>query len=84
MVSLDPSPPYELWQTLSTNPLGLKYLLVIDFEATCENVNPADYIHEIIEFPAHLLDLSSLKIVSFYVYMYKVLKFLRLSKCDSG
>ena len=70
MVSLDPSPPYELWQTLSTNPLGLKYLLVIDFEATCENVNPADYIHEIIEFLSHLLDLSSLKIVSFFMYTY--------------
>ena len=83
MVSLDPSPPYELQQTLCTN-LGLKYLLVIDFETTCENINPADYIHEIIEFPSHLLDLSSLKIVSFFMYTCKVLKFLRLFKCDSG
>ena len=25
MVSLDLSPPYELWQMLGTNPLGLKH-----------------------------------------------------------
>lgn len=65
LISLDPSPPYELWQVLSTNPLGLKFLLVIDFEATCESVNSSDYIHEIIEFPVQLLDISTLKIVRF-------------------
>ncbi|XP_003383307.1 PREDICTED: 3'-5' exoribonuclease 1-like [Amphimedon queenslandica] len=69
LVSLDPSPPYELWQVLSTNPLGLKFLLVLDFEATCESVNSSDYIHEIIEFPVQLLDISTLKIVdTFHSY----------------
>lgn len=31
------------------------YLLIIDFEATCEEKNPAGYPHEIIEFPAVLV-----------------------------
>jgi 3'-5' exoribonuclease 1 len=31
------------------------YLVVIDFEATCEEKNPAGYPHEIIEFPAVLV-----------------------------
>ena len=30
--------------------------VVIDFEATCEEKNPANYKHEIIEFPAVLVD----------------------------
>ncbi|XP_071826992.1 3'-5' exoribonuclease 1-like [Apostichopus japonicus] len=32
------------------------YLCVIDFEATCERQNPADYLHEIIEFPIVLVN----------------------------
>lgn len=31
------------------------FLLIIDFEATCEEKNPAGYPHEIIEFPAVLI-----------------------------
>lgn len=42
--------------------MGLKYLCILDFEATCEEVNPPDYIHEIIEFPVVLLNLTTLKI----------------------
>lgn len=36
------------------------YLLVIDFEATCEEKNPAGYPHEIIEFPAILVATSDI------------------------
>jgi len=42
------------------------YMVVIDYEATCEETNPTDYIHEIIEFPAVLIDTSSHVIVSFF------------------
>ena len=64
LIANEPCPPYELGHTLDWNPLGLKYLLILDFEATCEAINPVDYIHEIIEFPVLLLDLSNLEIVS--------------------
>lgn len=39
------------------------YLLVIDFEATCEE-DVENYTHEIIEFPAILVDVQQNKIVS--------------------
>lgn len=32
------------------------YLLVLDFEATCEENSPPSYLHEIIEFPVVLVD----------------------------
>nr|XP_002130965.1 3'-5' exoribonuclease 1-like [Ciona intestinalis] len=35
------------------------YLVVLDYEATCEQQNPQDYLHEIIEFPAVLIDTTS-------------------------
>ena len=35
---------------------GFDFYLVVDFEATCEERNPADYPHEIIEFPGVLVD----------------------------
>lgn len=34
---------------------NVDYFVVIDFEATCEEKNPPDYKHEIIEFPAVLV-----------------------------
>ena len=37
---------------------------MLDFEATCEDPNPPDYVHEIIEFPVVLLNLKTLKVVS--------------------
>lgn len=37
---------------------------VIDFEATCVENDPKDYIREIIEFPAVLLDAVTLEKVS--------------------
>ncbi|TRY99387.1 hypothetical protein DNTS_002005 [Danionella cerebrum] len=38
------------------------YICVVDFEATCEEHNPPDYHHEIIEFPMVLVDTRSLEI----------------------
>ena len=34
--------------------------MVVDFEATCEEKNAQDYPHEIIEFPAVLIDVLRL------------------------
>lgn len=39
------------------------YLCIIDFEATCEIANPSGFQHEIIEFPAVLLNTKTLQIV---------------------
>ena len=41
------------------------YLLVIDFEATCEKNCGLGYKHEIIEFPVVLVDTAQRKIVSY-------------------
>ena len=40
------------------------YLCVIDFEATCEEPTPIDYIQEIIEFPIVLVNTRTMQIVS--------------------
>lgn len=40
------------------------YICVVDFEATCEEGNPPEFIHEIIEFPIVLLNTRTLEIVS--------------------
>ena len=40
------------------------FYCVIDFQGTCEKENPKDYIHEIIEFPAVLVDATTLEVVS--------------------
>ncbi|XP_051960411.1 3'-5' exoribonuclease 1-like [Xyrauchen texanus] len=46
------------------------YICVVDFEATCEENNPPDYLHEIIEFPMVLIDTHTLEIVdSFQEYV---------------
>lgn len=42
------------------------YICVVDFEATCEENNPSDYLHEIIEFPIVLIDTRTLEIVSWW------------------
>ena len=39
-------------------------ICVVDFEATCEENNPQDFEHEIIEFPIVLIDTHTLEIVS--------------------
>lgn len=38
-----------------------RFYCVIDFEATCEKNDPKDYVHEIIEFPAVLLNAATLE-----------------------
>ncbi|XP_078252097.1 3'-5' exoribonuclease 1 isoform X3 [Rhinoraja longicauda] len=38
------------------------YICVIDFEATCEENNPPEYLHEIIEFPIALVNTRTLEI----------------------
>ncbi|XP_055488660.1 3'-5' exoribonuclease 1 isoform X1 [Leucoraja erinacea] len=38
------------------------YICVIDFEATCEENNPPEYLHEIIEFPIALMNTRTLEI----------------------
>ena len=40
------------------------YICVVDFEATCEEDNPSDFHHEIIEFPMVLINTHTLEIVS--------------------
>ena len=54
------------------------YMIVVDFEATCEETNPTDYLHEIIEFPAVLIDASSLTVVRFRISLaeYSLTSFL--------
>eukprot|EP00455_Lapot_gusevi_P038849 TRINITY_DN4353_c0_g3_i3.p1 TRINITY_DN4353_c0_g3~~TRINITY_DN4353_c0_g3_i3.p1 ORF type:complete len:260 (+),score=22.71 TRINITY_DN4353_c0_g3_i3:52-831(+) len=50
-------------------PNDISYLVVIDFEATCDNSNPY-FEHEIIEFPAVLVDLSQNSVVAeFHSYI---------------
>ena len=64
LIISEASPPWDLVSQMERNPYGLDYLCVLDFEATCEEVNPDDYLHEIIEFPVLLLNLKTLEIVS--------------------
>lgn len=41
-----------------------QFLLVIDFEATCQEHNPAGFKYEIIEFPIVLVDTHKKLVVS--------------------
>lgn len=46
------------------------YICVVDFEATCEENNPPEFTHEIIEFPLVLVNTHTLQIVdSFQEYV---------------
>lgn len=73
-VQLDPTAPGELVSQTHQNPYAFDYLCVLDFEATCEQVNPPDYIHEIIEFPVLLLNIHTLEIEdTFHCYCKPVL-----------
>lgn len=65
-ISQEPDPPWELHNSIQTNPYGLDYLLILDFEATCQQVNPPDFIHEIIEFPVLMFSLKTLTVVRLY------------------
>lgn len=68
MIQADPSAPCDLATQAEANPYGLDYLCILDFEATCEERNPADYIHEVIEFPVLLLNLKTLQIVRVWLH----------------
>ncbi|CAG5098445.1 Oidioi.mRNA.OKI2018_I69.XSR.g15673.t1.cds [Oikopleura dioica] len=47
-----------------------KYFVCIDFEATCERINFVNHPHEIIEFPAILVDIEKEEIISeFHSYV---------------
>ncbi len=46
------------------NEYKIDYYVIIDFEATCEKENPPGFIHEIIEFPAVLMDARKKTVVS--------------------
>jgi 3'-5' exoribonuclease 1 len=53
-----------------TDPLPKQdYFVVIDFEGTCEEKNTADYVHEIIEFPAILVNARSLELVCCFMLL---------------
>lgn len=45
-------------------PHYVDYYIVIDFEATCEEQNPPGYEHEIIEFPAVLINADTYEVVA--------------------
>jgi 3'-5' exoribonuclease 1 len=45
---------------------NVDYFVVIDFEATCEERNPPDYKHEVIEFPAVLVCSNTGQIVDIF------------------
>nr|CAD7399242.1 unnamed protein product [Timema cristinae] len=50
------------------------YYVIVDFEATCEEVNTPNYPHEIIEFPAVLVDTEKQKVLDhFQAYCHPVL-----------
>ena len=52
-------------RAVKVSPNQLQYLLIIDFEATCEaEQKPGMYEQEIIEFPAVLVDARTKNIVS--------------------
>lgn len=59
--------------TVGSDDLYYDYICVVDFEATCEENNPYQYLHEIIEFPVVLIDTHTLEIVSWWEKMLTLL-----------
>ena len=55
-----------------TLPKPFRYYMVMDIEATCEEPNPVDYFHEIIELPMVIVDIETREIVSIYSVMKKL------------
>ncbi|XP_032915901.1 3'-5' exoribonuclease 1 isoform X3 [Catharus ustulatus] len=56
----------KLMQKESTNGDSCyDYICVVDFEATCEEGNPPEFVHEIIEFPVVLVNTRTLEISFF-------------------
>ncbi|CAB4040349.1 3 -5 exoribonuclease 1 [Paramuricea clavata] len=56
------------------------YFVVIDFEGTCEEENTAGYIHEIIEFPAILVNARTLELEDEFHRYCRPLEKIMLSK----
>ena len=61
----------------------LDFLVVIDFEATCEEKNYPDYPHEIIEFPAVIIDTNTMQVISNAVIMLNPTVLWKRKKSDS-
>jgi len=83
-ISAEPSAPWDLKNQIQVNPYSLDYLCVLDFEATCEEPNPPDYIHEIIEFPVVLLNLKTLEVVSIVLERESPLLYLNVDACGKN
>lgn len=49
---------------LSLSQCPFDYLLVVDFEATCEEYAPPSYLHEIIEFPVVVVDAKLQRVIT--------------------
>nr|CCC89880.1 conserved hypothetical protein [Trypanosoma congolense IL3000] len=45
-------------------PCPFDYILVVDFEATCEENAPPSYLHEIIEFPVVVVDVKLQRVIT--------------------
>lgn len=58
----------------------LDYLIVIDFEATCEEKNHPEYPHEVIEFPAVVVDVKTKEIVDTFHSFVRPIQNPKLSK----
>uniref|UniRef100_A0AC35U1F1 Exonuclease domain-containing protein n=1 Tax=Rhabditophanes sp. KR3021 TaxID=114890 RepID=A0AC35U1F1_9BILA len=56
-----------------------KYLVVVDFEATCQDFYHPHYEHEIIDFPAILIDTTNSKTVSIFHQLVRPLRKPHLS-----
>ncbi|GET90314.1 hypothetical protein, conserved [Leishmania tarentolae] len=62
--SLPVSPLMSYSSPLSALPCPYEYLLVLDFEATCEEHPPPNYLYEIIEFPVVVVDVRLQRVVA--------------------
>ncbi|EKF33093.1 hypothetical protein MOQ_003040 [Trypanosoma cruzi marinkellei] len=56
---------------LSHSSCPYDYLLVLDFEATCEESTPPSYLHEIIEFPVVMVDVRLQRAVAEFHHFVK-------------
>ncbi|KAG5498930.1 hypothetical protein GH5_03621 [Leishmania sp. Ghana 2012 LV757] len=62
--SMPVSPLVSYSSPLGALPCPYEYLLVLDFEATCEEHPPPNYLYEIIEFPVVVVDVRLQRVVA--------------------
>ncbi|KAG5473712.1 hypothetical protein LSCM1_04342 [Leishmania martiniquensis] len=62
--SMPVSPLVSYSAPLGALPCPYEYLLVLDFEATCEEHPPPNYLYEIIEFPVVVVDVRLQRVVA--------------------